>query len=65
MTVRTWQIVQCARCGHTWDDDNPDDEVCACIDQYGSRQVVVLLEGAATNPPQAAASLSPRKGTEH
>jgi hypothetical protein len=43
---RTWLVVRCLDCGHQWDDDNPDDEVCACLDKHGGRRVVVVSAGA-------------------
>lgn len=48
--VRSFQVVRCLRCRHTWDDLDPDDYVCACIDTYGSRQVEVLSEGTTNTP---------------
>jgi hypothetical protein len=50
--VRTFEVVRCQRCGHVWDDDDPEDEVCACILNYGHRTVEVLSMGA-TNTPRA------------
>jgi hypothetical protein len=44
--IRSWFVVRCVRCGHTWDEDDPEAEVCACIDTYGSRQVVLVSNGA-------------------
>jgi hypothetical protein len=50
--IRAFQIVMCKRCGHVWDDENPDAEACTCIDTHGQRTVVVLSEGA-TNVPDS------------
>ena len=44
--LREWFIVRCTRCGHTWDEEDPEAEVCACIDTYGSREVIVVSAGA-------------------
>ncbi len=48
--VQTWHVVRCLDCGHQWDDDNPDDEVCACLDKTGSRRVEVVSVGASNQP---------------
>lgn len=44
--VRRFQVVRCLRCGHTWDDEDPEAEVCSCINDYGNRTVEVISEGA-------------------
>ena len=41
-----WFIVRCLRCGHQWDEEDPDSEVCACILKYGSRKVRIVSAGA-------------------
>jgi hypothetical protein len=48
--VRRFQVVQCLRCGHVWDEEDPKAEVCACIETHGNRTVEVISEGA-TNVP--------------
>lgn len=49
--MRTWKVVQCLRCKHVWDDDDPESEVCPCLDTYGGRTVRILSSGA-TNVEQ-------------
>lgn len=39
------QVVRCERCGHVWDDDDPNDEVCDCIDKRG-RAVTEVFESS-------------------
>jgi len=34
--------VECLRCHSVWDEDDPNHEVCACLDRYGSREVVEI-----------------------
>jgi hypothetical protein len=55
--VREFQIIQCLRCKHIWDDmdyyideDNPGDECCPCILYYGNRTCRVLSEGVTNTP---------------
>jgi hypothetical protein len=43
---RKWFVVRCLRCGHEWDEENPDAEVCACFDTYGERKVEIVSAGA-------------------
>lgn len=50
MSVRSFQVVRCVRCGHVWDDEDMDDFVCPCLNDYGYRQVVVLSEGTTNTP---------------
>jgi hypothetical protein len=48
--IREFEVVQCLRCGHIWDDENMDDEVCSCINDYGGRTVQILSQGVTNTP---------------
>lgn len=45
-TLRKWFVVRCLRCGHQWDENDPESEVCGCLDKYGERKVEVVSAGA-------------------
>lgn len=44
--VRRWMVVKCLNCGHEWDEEDPESEVCACLDKTGKREVVIVAQGA-------------------